>query len=126
MVASQIRALYWLSQSQENVLKATRWAIAAQIELTGKAPFLPLSDYADLARESLRNLSVLPLIPERDLAENGEIFQQLAFLKNLGMLPRSVSWDQIRSCFDRTVVMEVMSREREYRLYDIEFLEPEK
>lgn len=126
VVASQIRALYWLSQSQENVLKATRWAIAAQIELTGKPPFLPLNDYATLARESLRNLSVLPLIPERDLAENGEIFQQLSFLKNLGMIPRSVSWDQIRSCFDRTVVMEVMSREREYRLYDIEFLEPEK
>ncbi len=121
ILASQLRAMGWLSRDQDNLVEASRWAIEAGRELSGEAPVLSAEQYATLAKSDLLGISSMPTIPEQDLVSGGRLSAEFKFLKALGRVPAAVEWDHVRSCFDRTILEEVISARREYRLASYQY-----
>ena len=119
VLAAQVRALGWLVQTRENLLRASQWAIEAGGALSGAQPKLSAKDYAEVTEEALRRISFLPVIPESDLSDKGHMFQAFQFLQEIGKVPSTVSWDDIRSCFDVGPMNDVLGRFHELRLDDV-------
>jgi sulfonate transport system substrate-binding protein len=116
IVASQFRAMRWLWRAPENLADASRWTLEAGQNLSGQAPVLSAKQYGRLARTDMLGLSPMPTIPKKDLAPEGRLALEFEFLKNSGNVSSTARWDEVRSCFDRTILREVISAPREYRL----------
>ena len=116
ILAAQFRAMRWLWRAPENLVDASRWALEAGQNLSGQAPVLSAERYGTLARAEMLGLSPMPAIPKKDLEPEGRMALEFEFLKTSGSVSSTARWDEVRSCFDRTVLQEVISAPREYRL----------
>ncbi len=72
-------------------------------------PIVHLKESSDLLEKSLKNLSGMQLMPKADLTVDGRLFQVVKFLKTLGKIDQTISWEQIAKCLNREIVIEVMS-----------------
>lgn len=117
VVASQLRAMAWITASDTNLHKASSWALAAGGEIGGNTDGIPAQVLASAVNEGLLGFSASAFIPEKMMAENAELFRQFRFLQELGAVPEHTSWNDIRECFDGTVVAEIMAQPDRYRLY---------
>ena len=116
ILASQFRAMRWLWRAPENLVDASRWTLEAGQNLSGQTPVLSAEQYGRLARTDMLGLSPMPTIPKKDLAPEGRLALEFEFLKTSGNVSSTARWDEVRSCFDRTILQEVISAPREYRL----------
>ena len=109
VVAAELRATRWLQFRRQNLLEASRWAVEAGRNLAG--PMAPLSpeQYVVLARNDLLGHTTRLAIPAADLAPHGRLAAEFQFLKGLGRISKKVGWNDVRSCFDRTIIQEVVS-----------------
>lgn len=78
---------------------------------------------AELAKVDILGLGSIPYIPETSLAPQGRLHREYEFLRALNKLPRSARWDKIRSSFDRTIIEEIVSEGRRYRLDEFDYSE---
>ena len=78
---------------------------------------LSAGQYVTLARNDLLGISSIPIIPEKHLADGGPLHREFEFLKGLGKIADTAEWNRVRSCFDHSIVEEVLSAGRRYRLY---------
>lgn len=117
IVAAELRAIRWIQDRSSNFAQATRWAMEAERELSAKPSVLSVEQYAALAENDLLGiLDCVPAIPKSDLATDGHLFREFEFLQALGTIPRTVAWEDVQACFDRTVVEHVLSNAQAYRL----------
>lgn len=117
IVASQLRSMKWLRNQKENLLQASRWALTAGRDLSGQPPVLSARQYVTLAKSDLLGISSIPIIPEKHLTDDGPLHREFEFLKGLGKIADTAEWDRVRSCFDHTIVEDVLSAGGRYRLY---------
>ena len=117
LVASELRAVYWLTQRRENLTEASRWALEAGGELTGQPRVLSAEQYVVLAERDLLGLSSPPTIPGSALEKGGLLFKEFQFLQELGKVSETAKWDEVRSCFDSTIIDELISDGRKYKLF---------
>ncbi len=116
ILASQLRAMQWLRRDPQNLVDASDWAIEAGRRLSGRTPVLTAEDYGKLANRDLLGLSSMPAIPQEDQMADGRLSAEFGFLKKMGKIPAAAPWEDVRSCFDRTIFQEVVSSERKYHL----------
>lgn len=126
IVASELRALNWLRRRQENMRRAGNWSLAAGKELSGQAPMLSARDYVSLARNDLLGISSVAAIPLSDTVPDGRLCREFEFLKGLKKVPAAIAWEQVRSCFDRTAVKQVLSAPQQYPLETSEYADSTK
>ncbi len=120
LTASVLRAVRWANG--RDLATACRWALLAEQEFTGKQALLTVEQYETLARGDLLGASRSAAIPGRDLAPEGRLFREFGFLEDLGLIPGETGWEQVRSCFDPSVVDGLLSHSAEpgIRTFDYE------
>ncbi len=124
IVASELRAIRWMQSRNSNLAQATRWAMQAEQEFTAQPSVLSVEQYMALAKNDVLGIpDCLPAIPQSDLATDGHLSREFEFLQRLGGIPRTVKWEEVQACFDRTVVEHVLTRTQEYRLTVHEYAE---
>lgn len=123
IIASQLRSIAWMKYRQENLFDACSWAAQARKDFTGKETLLSTKQCASLIKSDLLDISQVSIIPERDLAPNGRLFREFAFLKGLGKIPETADWAKVRTAFDRTIIYEVISEAKQYKLDTFEFID---
>jgi ABC-type nitrate/sulfonate/bicarbonate transport system substrate-binding protein len=116
IVAAVGRAFQWMMGNRQNLFLAGKWAKEAGERLGAqKIPFTS-KEIADLAQKDVFGLTSVPVISGDDLAHNGPLHRELRFLKTLGRIPPSVTWDRIRSSFDRQMVPKILADSIKYDL----------
>ena len=109
LVTAQIRALTWLHQSHENKTTAIHWMLKAIASLTGKPAKISVKASLPLINASLRILARRPIIPMDDISQNGRIHRAVQFLRAIGKIPKKTTWNHIRACFKRNIVLELLT-----------------
>lgn len=121
IIASQLRAMAWMRSQAKNLLEACQWSLQARKVFLKKPQVLSMKLYAQMVKSDLLDIMRVPIILERDLAPEGRLFREFEFLKGLGKIPEAVDWINIRRCFDRTVISEVLSEKKKYKLDTFEW-----
>ncbi len=116
IIASELRALRWLRQEEQNLLKASRWAQRSGYKLSGQAPALAARQYFALARADLKGITSSPFMPRRDLEPGGRLFREFIFLKGLGLNRPDPGWSKVKECFDLSAVETISSDIIRYKL----------
>lgn len=124
ILAAEVRALRWMQKDKQNIFKASEWAIKAGESLTNLKSEISVEQNMSLAEKDIVGLNSAPIIPRRDLMQNGSLYMEFEFLKTIGKVPASTNWDKVYNSFDLQIIIEVLSNSKEYKLnefnYDIE------
>ncbi len=114
--AALVRAIYWLKDSNENLLAASRWAQAGVKNFTGKPSPFNEHDIASVTRNDLLNIAGAPTVP-RQLARNGSLlFKEFEFLQRIGKLPADASRGRLEKSFAGALLREVLVAPARYGL----------
>lgn len=116
IVASQLRAMAWIKTSDDNLMEASAWALDAGKKIGGDTDGITARLLSDIVNEGLLGYSASALITEKSLAENNALFPEFRFLQTLGEIPQKMRWNEIRNCFDNTLVPEILSQPERYQL----------
>jgi sulfonate transport system substrate-binding protein len=121
IVAAQVRSMRWVNADRKNLIKACRWKLEREKELTGKEPVIPADETARLYKKGFLGIRRVPLIPEEDLLENGRLYREFHFLKNLGKIPDAGDWRRVRRSFNNSIIKEVVSHSEKYGLDEFSY-----
>lgn len=116
IVASQLRAMAWMRQQKQNLHKACQWELQAVSDLSSRKPMLSVEQCAALTKRDILDLSSAPMIPAHYLEHDGPLHREFEFLKALGKIPSSSSWESVRSSFDCQIISEVLANPSRYKL----------
>ncbi|MBF0308025.1 MAG: ABC transporter substrate-binding protein [Magnetococcales bacterium] len=116
LLASQIRALNWLKRSEANQGKALDWALTAAQELTGLQAPPDRDELRILAYQGLRRLGSIPVVTTQESGETGYLARLFAFLRGIGQVPDSLTWNQVAPCFQKTVLQKILADPVTHRL----------
>ncbi|MBF0153469.1 MAG: ABC transporter substrate-binding protein [Magnetococcales bacterium] len=115
-LASQVRALIWLRQSERHLRQAVQWAVQSARDFIHDIPLPAQEELEVIALRGLRRLGTVPAIEEQGLTREGHLGQMLGFLKKIGKIPDSVSLESVRSCYDLKTLQEVLDDPAGHRL----------
>lgn len=123
ILASEIRALKWIRTKDANLTLAGEWVIASAVELSSKvSKELPitLEMIGNLAKKDLPGILMkeYPRIPADLLATHGMLKKEFDLLQNLGLVSRTVKWEDVGKYFDLDIMENVISNSEKYRLFD--------
>ncbi len=116
IVAAQVRAMMWMYENDDNLHHACGWAFERKESFLKEANVLTTKQCADIMKNDLLDVALIPLVPESDLLPDGRLAREFKFLKNLGKIQRSVTWDVVRLSFDNTLLNEVLEDQKKYQL----------
>lgn len=118
LAAAEIRAIFWLRKNSDNMLRAARWALSAQLEFTGKKCKLTAQELAAVAARDLLGNSSLPnpSIPEFLLESDGLLEREFYFLKSLQMIPPAADWKSVRDSFRPEIVDSILAKGADFAL----------
>jgi NitT/TauT family transport system substrate-binding protein len=123
VLAAEIRALRWMKQGRQNLLRASRWSIDAFNKLSDRKTVLTPEEFADLALKDIAGSHFPPVIAKKEIEEGGRIFREFEFLKKLGFIRASSKWGRVRDSFDREILKRILGQGEAMRLdeflYDI-------
>ncbi len=125
ITASALRAVRWVRKKDENLLLASRWALDSGSNLSSRASELTAEEYARLAKNDLLGTASVPVIPETDLASNGPLHREFNFLKRIGAIDVAITWESVKSHFDRSIIANILSDPllHKLRIFEYENLE---
>ncbi len=123
IVAAEIRALKWLRSKRSTLRTVSGWAIQSGQTLAERPLLLSQDAYAELARKDLLGMTSFPAITAKELGPSGPLARELKFLKRSGKISRDVQWDDLKKCFDTSVVEEIVREDRKYRLNVFQYAE---
>ncbi len=121
IVASEIRALNWLKDTDQNLLEASKWTLQAGSELSGQAIPLSATDYANIAKDDLVGSAISPLILEKHLKPDGRLYREFLFLQQIGMIASDVKWEEIQSRFNLNIANKVLINSEEFQLEEYDY-----
>ncbi|MBF0176824.1 MAG: ABC transporter substrate-binding protein [Magnetococcales bacterium] len=108
-LASQVRALNWLLESEWHLRLAVSWAIQSARDFLPDVS-LPSQDGLEMiALRGIRRLGALPIVDENELTKEGHLGQVFDFLQSMGGLPNTFTWDAVRACFDSKTLLHVLA-----------------
>jgi hypothetical protein len=73
----------------------------------------------------VRNMNLLPIIPESDVQEQGHLHRQFVFLQSVGRIPGSADWATVKKAFDLSIVRQVLDQPKKYNLRVFQYDERE-
>ena len=121
MLAAQMRAMYWMRASHQNLLTACGWAMKAGRALMPPDLDVALGEYAHLVERDLLAVLPLPLIPRQDLAPRGRIARDYGLYRELARHRPLPEWAAVSPSFDRDLALEVASAPQVYRLHEFDY-----
>jgi ABC-type taurine transport system substrate-binding protein len=121
IIAAEIRAVKWLTQSNQNLMTAAEWVLKAEESLSGKSPLLTPKQIAELARKDILRAYQPPYVPSRQIEENGPLHKEFSFLLSIGKINQNTEWKRVRDSFNRTIVEDVINDSSQYRLDKVEY-----
>lgn len=122
IVAAVVRAFRWMQSKRQNLLLAGKWAKQAGESLGAQKIPLSSKEMADLAQKDILGLTSVPLISRDNLKHNGPLHGELRFLKTLGKIPPSATWERIRNSFDHNLLNEVLANPAPFGIDRFDYL----
>ncbi len=122
MVAAVVRAFRWMQSKRPNLLLAGKWAKQEGESLGAQKIPLSSKEMTDLAQKDILGLTSVPLISSDDLKHNGPLHREFRFLKTLGKIPPSATWERVRNSFDRKILNEVLVNPVRFGLHRFDYL----
>ncbi len=122
IVTSVVRAFRWMKKKRENLLHAGEWAKQAGESLGAQKIPLSSKEMADLAQKDILGLTSVPLISSDDLRHNGPLHREFRFLKTLGTIPPSATWERVRNSSDLKILNEVLVNQVRFGLHRFDYL----
>ncbi len=104
IVASEMRAVEWLAQREDNVVESCERSLKAAGELQGKPIRLSLLDCLRLARDDLVAITSVPRITKRSVSVGSRLHGEFEFLHATGHLPQETNWELIQAHFHSSIV----------------------
>ena len=123
IVASQVRAMVWMRQSRNNLLRAAAWNREARQQFGSQEQNIAIRLVAELTDRGILQVAPAPVIPASDLDHGGNIYREFEFLKDTGMIIDNVQWGRVYDSFDSGILDEVLASPQRYRLYDSDYSE---
>lgn len=121
LIAAYIRALRWMRQDDDNLIRAVAWNLASSEKLLGKPSELSVQDVAKTTTEDILKIAHSPMVPRQDLANNGSIRRAFTFLQEQGKIPANVPWEKIVASFDRTLIGKILADPKKYQLLQFNY-----
>jgi len=123
IVAAEIRAIYWIKSSRQNLKQASQWAINSAQILSKRKPMLAVDDYTYLAEQDIlgRYSANFFGINENSLKRNGLLHNEFQFLKNSGLISADAQWDRVKTSFRPKIVKEIIQERAKYRLQEFDY-----
>jgi len=124
IVAAEIRAIQWMQDSRENLVRACEWAIEAADTLTGESLSLSSEQYAFIAERDILGSSAATsaAIRTNSIAEGGRLEAEYLFLRDIGKVPAGSQWEDVYESFDLTILSDILDNALEYRLSDAQYV----
>lgn len=123
VLASQLRAMSWITKSTGNLLRASQWTLAAGKKIGGETETMTPELFASIVYDGLLGISSSALLPAKDMARNGRLFREFNFLQEIGEISKTTKWEDVTSCFDRALVPEVLLQNERFQLRASDFIE---
>lgn len=120
IVASELRAINWMRRKDRNLLTASRWALSVGEVFSGHKSILVPEQYATLAKNDLLGVASA-VIPYNEFTVGGRLFREFEFLKSIDKIPAEADWAQVKTHFDRSLVKDIISQWKRYRIYTYEY-----
>jgi ABC-type taurine transport system substrate-binding protein len=123
IIAAEIRAIQWMQDSRDNLIRASEWTIEATEALTGEALPLSAEQYAFIAERDIlgSNAEAVAAIRANSIAEGGRLQAEYLFLRDLNKVPAESQWEDVYESFDLTILSDVLDNALEYRLRDSQY-----
>lgn len=102
VIAAQIRAITWLTESNKNINMASLW----MAEESAKIARIPLVKYIkelnSISAENISgNIDIKSIVPSAELLKpGGDINNEFEFLKTIGFIPKDRKWEDATRHFD--------------------------
>ncbi|MBC8412377.1 MAG: NrtA/SsuA/CpmA family ABC transporter substrate-binding protein [Nitrospira sp.] len=121
IAAAQIRAMRWMDESEENLLKASELQLKTSQKFSGYPPVLKTATNAALIKNGLSAITAAPFIPEEYYKENGRLHREFIFIENLGKLPEESTWENAHRSFDRNILIQIMKDPAGFRINEYDY-----
>ncbi|MCP4152749.1 MAG: ABC transporter substrate-binding protein [bacterium] len=116
VIASQIRAMFWMMADGSNLRLACRWAKADAEKFTGKKLLIGIHKMVELALKDMLGICRVPLIPENYLEKNSLLFHEFKFLKTVKKIPANSQWQKVVDSFNKEFLIQVLAKPALYQL----------
>lgn len=118
IVMAVMRAVQWMASRPDRFELAGTWGYSAAQRLESDISYLNFHQYLDITRDDLEAVNGDAAIPKRDLEDDGRLRLEFEFLQDLGKIPGSITWEDVKSCFDLTIVERLRAEaKRQFRDY---------
>ena len=124
VVAAFVRALNWMSSSQEALLQSSSWTLADGAAFSGRAQKTTPEQAAAIVRQEILDVASAPVIPRKGADGRDLLQSEFEFLQGLGKIPPGIGWDRVASSFARDLLREVIERQGRYQLSDFDYDSP--
>jgi len=121
IIAAEIRAIKWLTQSKQNLKTGAKCNLGAEEKFTGKKMDLNPEQIAGLARKDILRSYQLPDISPDQISENSPLHQEFRFLQSLGKINITSDWKKVRNSFDLTILQDVIRHPERYHLDQFDY-----
>lgn len=120
LLASEIRAIWWLRNRDENIERAGEWAKDSSLLISPGGISLSEHLIMDLTKKDLPGIRTreYPRIPLDLLSDFGALEMEFEFLREQGFVSKEKTWEDVRKNFDLSVIETVISNPEKYRIFE--------
>lgn len=121
VAAAYIRSLRWMRADRKNLMRAISWTIKDAGRMLGSPPAFSPDEMAKSTNDDLLKIAFSPIVPGKDLAENGSIRRAFAFLRNQGKIAADVPWEKIEKNFNQAFTEKILADPAKYRILTFDY-----
>ncbi|MBF0611153.1 MAG: ABC transporter substrate-binding protein [Magnetococcales bacterium] len=121
ILASFLRAIYWLGESEDNVQQACQWNLVQAAQLSKEPMPVFLSQCVDITRRDLISPAPQGRIPPVLLTEEGPMAQKFLFLQHMGKIPKELPLQNLFDAFDTKTLESVAADDKGFGLREYHY-----
>mgnify|MGYP003830744437 CR=1 FL=1 len=115
VLASYVRAVRWLRESDHNLTLAAKWSIQTADTFLGKASGRRVATVKRITMQDLLRFGD-PVLTVGDFAQNGYLSRTFQFLQSRGMIDAAVSWETVQKSLSNVPMKKILAAPRQYQL----------
>lgn len=116
VAAALARCMKWLAKDKGALEQVAGWNLQDIMALQGKRTSQGVRSNAEELHRELSSIAFTPRMPKGIDAEGGSIGEEFRFLKKLGKIPSSVTWQSCQGAFRFDYVDQVLHNAARYRI----------
>lgn len=121
ILAAEIRAFQWMRHSKKNLINASQWNLGECNKLSEGISALSDIEISKLATDDIMGHTLTPVIPPSFISRTGLLYKEFKFLKELGKIPPSTTWENIYDSFDLQILEDVTDDPSGYRFDEFDY-----